>query len=404
MTKIAVDLTPLLPGGDNGGAKAFTLALLRALLALDRDDAWLLLTQAASHEELASLEGAKAKRACIVGDAAGSARGAAYSIARRATALLPDAAREGIGRRGYALNVAMKRRGAGDLLRREGVQLLFCPFTSPALREPGIPAVCTLYDLQFRQWPQLFAPEDRGQRAAAFEDARDHAAALAAISSFTREAAIAAGADAARVRVIPIRLPRALPAAADPAVMRRVGVHAGEYLFYPANFWPHKNHARLFQAFARAAELGLPPSTRLVCTGALAERERVARSIPPAVAGRVVFAGFVPDAELGQLLLQARALVFPSLHEGFGIPVAEAMAFGVPVACSGTSALPEVAGDAALFFDPVDVEAMARSLVALTVDEPLRQRLVAAGRARAMGQGDAAAMAREYRALFDACA
>ena len=403
MTKIAIDLTPLLPGGDNGGAKAFTLALLRALFALDREDTYLLLTQAASHDELAPLEGAKVRRVCVLGGTAGAVRGSAYALVRGATVLLPRGTREGIGRRGYAMNVAIKRRGAGDLLRREGVQLLFCPFTSPALREARIPTVCTLYDLQFRAMPELFRPEEHAQRAAAFEHARDHATALAAISAFTRAQAIAAGADAKRVHVIPIRLPRALPPAPDAAPLHRLGVQPGGYLLYPANFWPHKNHARLFRAFALAASRGLPAGTKLVCTGALGAREAMSASVPPAVAGRIVFTGFVPDEELSQWLLQARALVFPSLHEGFGIPVSEAMGFGVPVACSKGSALPEVAGDAALLFDPLDEAAMAGALVAIASDEALRRRLVEAGRVRARGQGDAADMAREYRALFDSC-
>ena len=403
MTKIAVDLTPLLPGGDNGGAKGFILALLDALAALGRDDEYLLLTQAASHEGLRAFERTRMRRVCVVGASASSARGAAYSLVRHGTRMLPRGAREAIGRRGYAMNVAMKRRGAAGLLAREGIELLFCPFTSPALREPGIPVVCTVYDLQFATLPHLFSPEDRAQRAAAFEDARDNAAALAAISSHTRDAAIAAGAEPRRVHVVPMRMPRPMPASADPSLLRREGVASGEYLLYPANFWPHKNHARLFQAFARASANGLPPGMRLVCTGALGERARAMRALPAEVASRIVFPGFVPDAELAQWLLQARALVFPSLHEGYGIPVSEAMGFGVPVACSNAGALPEVAGDAALLFDPTDLDAMSRAMVAIALDDELRGRLAANGRRRARDLGGPDTMAREYRALFDAC-
>jgi glycosyltransferase involved in cell wall biosynthesis len=402
VTTIAVDLTPLLPGGDNGGAKTFVLELLRALAALDARDRYVLLTQASSHDELAPLEGATVRRVKVLGGAAGSARGVAYAAARQVIRVLPGSVREGLGRRGYRANVAMKRSGAAGVLRREGVQLLFCPFTSPALREPGIPAVCTVYDLLFRAHPEFFAPEDRAQREAAFEDARENASALAAISDFTRAAVVDAGADPARVRTIRLRPPCVAPEAADPAPLRRETVERERYFLYPANAWPHKNHARLFTAFALACREGLPARMKLVCTGA-GLGETLARAVPPDVAARVVFPGFVPEAELAQWLLQARALVFPSLHEGFGLPVAEAMAFGVPVACSRATALPEVAGEAALLFDPEDPRDMAKALVALEGDAGLRARLVAAGRARAAALGTAREMALEYRALFDAC-
>lgn len=403
MTTIAVDLTPLLPGGDNGGAKAFTLELLRALAALDKRDRYVLLTQSASHDELASLEGDTMRRVRVLGGAAGSVRGVAYSAARKVVGVLPERGREALGRRGYRANVAMKRAGAAGVLKREGVELLFCPFTSPALREPGIPTVCTVYDLLFRAFPDFFAPEDRAQREAAFEDACANATALAAISDFTRGALVDAGVEPARTRTIRLRLPRPLPFAADPAPLRRGGVRQHGYFLYPANAWPHKNHARLLEAFALACREGLPADVKLVCTGTGAETLRM-RSVPPDVAARVVFTGFVPDAELGQWLLQALALVFPSLYEGFGLPVAEAMAFGVPVACSGAAALPEVAGDAALFFDPANTREISRAMVALASDDDLRTRLVAAGRARVATFGTARDMAREYRELFDTCA
>ncbi len=97
--------------------------------------------------------------------------------------------------------------------------------------------------------------------------------------------------------------------------------------------------------------------------------------------GDVRFTGYVSDVEKAVLMRGARAFAFPSLYEGFGLPVLEAQSAGVPVVCSNTSSLPEVAGDAALLVDPLDVPAIAMALSTALFDEPARARLSAAGRA-----------------------
>ena len=101
------------------------------------------------------------------------------------------------------------------------------------------------------------------------------------------------------------------------------------------------------------------------------------------VAGDVRFLGWIDPDELEGFYRAAACFVFPSLHEGFGLPVLEAMARGVPVACSNRSSLPEIAGDAAVTFDPERVEEIARALETLIVDPALAQRLREAGRQRA---------------------
>jgi glycosyltransferase involved in cell wall biosynthesis len=100
---------------------------------------------------------------------------------------------------------------------------------------------------------------------------------------------------------------------------------------------------------------------------------------------RVVFTGFIPDAELDGLMQRALFLVYPSLYEGFGIPVLEAMQVGTPVITSSTTAMPEVAGDAALLVDPHDLEAIASAMVRLSKDGALRRELSDKGKQRAKG-------------------
>jgi glycosyltransferase involved in cell wall biosynthesis len=143
---------------------------------------------------------------------------------------------------------------------------------------------------------------------------------------------------------------------------------------------------------------------RLVCTGAPGERrdalERAARQM--GLGAHVSFPGFVPQEEMQRLMAGATAVVFPSLYEGFGLPVIEAMAAGVPVACSNTTSLPEVADGAALLFDPRIPEQVAAAMVSLAGDAQLRERLIAAGRDRAREFADPDRMAREYWELLRA--
>jgi len=148
---------------------------------------------------------------------------------------------------------------------------------------------------------------------------------------------------------------------------------------------PHKNIERLLQAFARAAP-GLPHKLRIVgrVPGDGAHR-RWHAALPDSARPRVVFEGVVDDARLRALMARATALVMPSLYEGFGLPVLEAMAAGCPVVASRAGALPEVCGGAAAAtFDPRDVADMARAIqAAVSLDPAERQRIVELGRAHA---------------------
>jgi glycosyltransferase involved in cell wall biosynthesis len=142
---------------------------------------------------------------------------------------------------------------------------------------------------------------------------------------------------------------------------------------------PHKNATRLIEAFA------LVPQGVLVMPGYSTNHERELRErIDDAGLGaRIHLLGWVDDTLLDGLYRAADCFVFPSLAEGFGLPVLEAMIRGVPVACSNTTSLPEVAGDAALLFDPIDVEAIAISICRILEDRELAERMGRAGRERA---------------------
>ena len=159
----------------------------------------------------------------------------------------------------------------------------------------------------------------------------------------------------------------------------------------------------LFTAFELACKEGLDLDIKLVCTGAPGERQawlgEVARAMN--LENRILFPGYLSNTTLSELMSNSKGLVFPSLYEGFGIPVVEAMAAGIPVACSNTTSLPEVAGDAALLFDPRSPDQISRAIKSLFDDMELRDRLIRKGYIRSEEFSDLDRMAREYWELFE---
>ncbi|CAG4901900.1 glycosyltransferase family 4 protein [Paraburkholderia saeva] len=405
--RVAVDLTPVLPGGENGGAKIFVLDLLRQLAEMTPETQFILLTQAASHDELAALDRPNMQRTMVIGPvAANSARPRLKRLAARVSPRIPARARRVLSRIGYRLNTRLKRRGAAALLRGLGVDLLFCPFTAPTYCEPGIPTVCTIYDLQYKTYPEFFAPEDVAHRGQTFLDASRRATALAAISDYSRQSAIVHGElDPSRIRTIHLRMARRIaPETSEGTqVLDRLGLTSHRYLIYPANFWKHKNHEMLLTAFGMACSSGrLATDIKLVCTGAPGARQEWLMNAARAMnlGDRIIFPGYLPNSELSTLVSHCRGVVFPSLYEGFGLPVIEAMAASVPVACSNTTSLPEVAAEAAILFDPRVPDQIAEAMITLVGDEALRARLIHAGELRANEFSDSRRMANEYWDLF----
>ncbi|MEM8993640.1 MAG: glycosyltransferase family 1 protein [Acidobacteriota bacterium] len=179
------------------------------------------------------------------------------------------------------------------------------------------------------------------------------------------------------------------PVAPAREARRRVGDALGvtdPWMLYISRLeHPGKNHLRLIEAYERWADAHPGAGHRLVLAGAnWSGSEAVHRRIASSpYADRILATGFVGSELLHDLLDGADLLVFPSLYEGFGLPVLEAMAAGVPVACSDRSSLPEVAGDAALYFDPDDPASICAGVTAALADRAGRRRRVEAGRRRA---------------------
>lgn len=222
-----------------------------------------------------------------------------------------------------------------------------------------LPSVVTLQDLQHRDLPELFSRSQRIFRRFAYDRAAQRAPAVIVLSEFVRgRAQEQLELDPASVHVVPHGV--------DHKLFYPTEEPRQPFLLYPARPWKHKNHPRLLQAFADLRrEL---PELRLVLTGAGLER------LEPLPEG-VDRLGFVSADELASLYRRAACLVFPSMYEGFGLPLLEAMASGCPVAAAGAGAIPEVCGDAAVLFDPENVSAIENGVrEALGRADELRER------------------------------
>lgn len=244
---------------------------------------------------------------------------------------------------------------------------------------PRLRVVTTVHDLGFLHFPQAHTTFQNVYLRLSTWWATKSADTVIAISQATADDLYTfSGIAPDRVVVIPHGVSALFaPQAATPQAWSR-------YFLYVGTLQPRKNLARVIEAFAQAR---CHPDTHLLIagrTGWLSEPLQ-ALALQYGVANRVHFLGFVPDTQLPGLLASARAFVFPSLYEGFGMPVLEAMASGVPVITSTTSALPEVAGDAALLVDPTDVSAIAQAMTRIDTDDNLHAAYVTRGIHRARG-------------------
>jgi glycosyltransferase involved in cell wall biosynthesis len=227
------------------------------------------------------------------------------------------------------------------------------------LRRP-CPGVVTIHDLAFEVYPDDFGKRTGAKFRSVTPRAARSAERVITVSEFTRrDVCERYGVDPAKVRVVhngpSLAAGNGPPPAGEP------------YILGVGDLRAKKNWRRLAQAWRQA---GVPQ--RLVIAGGGEDEELRAMGVETP--------GYVPDAELDALMRGADLLVHPSLYEGFGLVVLEAMARGVPVAAANTTALPEAGGDAAVYFEPLDVDAIAGAIVE-ALDR--RQELAAAGRRHA---------------------
>jgi glycosyltransferase involved in cell wall biosynthesis len=269
-----------------------------------------------------------------------------------------------------------------------------------------LPALVTVYDCSFVRFPELCTPQVRAfgpaLRRAAARGVTFHTASQF-VADEIDELFGPGLRDAGRIAVVPLGVPRldAPPRLAD-AVATRVG--GSRYVLAIGTLEPRKNLHRLVAAFAPVA--AVDTEVKLVVAGkdgpARPAIDAALAALTPDVRKRVVLTGPVDDATRHALLRGATVVAYPSVYEGFGFPVLEAMACDVPVVTTRAGAIPEVAGDAAVLVAPDDVDALGTAIAALLSDDARRRELVTRGRARVeqfSWGATAAGLTAEYRAL-----
>jgi glycosyltransferase involved in cell wall biosynthesis len=321
---IVISLATLAPGR-MGGSERYARELLAAL----------------------ETEGTLKYEVLVPPDAVGSVgRLSAHPIGARSDSPRPVAfARAGLARRSVPRAVAVHY-----------------PLTVP-LPATGLLSVVTLHDVLHLDRPELVPRRVRLFRRWAYDHAARRADRVIVPSVFVRARAVELlGLDPARVRVVPHGI--------DHGLFQPGEAVREPFVLYPGRMWPHKNHSRLFAAWPIVRRER--PDLELILAGG----GHQSRVLPAGVRS----IGNVPDLELAALYRRAAALVFPSLYEGFGWPVLEAMASGCPVAAARGSAVDEVAAGAASMFAPESPEDLARAVLAAVADDG---DLVARGLSRA---------------------
>jgi glycosyltransferase involved in cell wall biosynthesis/2-polyprenyl-3-methyl-5-hydroxy-6-metoxy-1,4-benzoquinol methylase len=368
LRRVVIDLLPVLPGGENGGAKVMTLELIQYLSQMAPNCEFTLLTYARSHDELAPLDCRNVRRICLgqPGDGAPS----------------------------------------GSLLRELNADLLFCPFTLPIVFDPKVPVVSVVYDLQYLYYPQFFESREIQERDQSFRKACAVASKIVCISQYTRETVLDnSKLPPERLEIIPIVVPRRfkeISRASKENLLVSLNLTPERYLLYPANFWLHKNHEMLLTAFGMYLAAYPGSDLKLVLPGAPTPRgeQLMEATRRMGLSGAVVFPGYLRN-EMTVLLESCAAVIFPSLFEGFGMPLLEAMAAGKPLLVSNATSLPEVAGDAALFFDPRNPNDIVNAITRLETDPKLRINLAEKSSQRLNAFGGTDEMADRYLKLFD---
>ncbi|HEY2845489.1 MAG TPA: glycosyltransferase family 1 protein [Bryobacteraceae bacterium] len=341
MARIGINALYLIPGGV-GGTEIYLRELLIALAAIDSTHEYFVFTNLETHDDLVPKQANFHWKPQAV-----HARIRPARILWEQIILPVETAR-------YRLDV------------------LFNPgFTAPVLSPCR--QVTVFHDLQHKRHPEYFRWFDLPFWRLLLWAAAHRSQGLIAVSAAT-------AADLLRFYRIPKERVAVIAHGVEPAFSRLDRSRIDDYLLCVSTLHPHKNVPRLIRAYGREKR-----DYPLVLAGLrgfhAAAIEKLIREL--ALQDSVRVTGWVPRDELYRLYQLARAFIYPSTFEGFGMPVLEALAAGIPTACSDIPPLREVAGDAALFFDPLDEDALAAAMDRVMSDESLRTQLAHAGPSRA---------------------
>lgn len=272
------------------------------------------------------------------------------------------------------------------ILEERGVEVVHFPYQR--VFQTSLPNVFEPWDLQHRHYPEFFSEREIALREDLYPTACRQASLVVTATAWAKQDLVQQlGVEPTKIAVIPRGAGRTL---VENMSLERVHGLVAElglpprYILYPAKTWPHKNHQRLFRALARVRDTaGL--TVPLVCTAKpIPEHEAALRACMAACGldRQVIFTGYLNREQMTAVLRGAESLVFPSLFEGLGIPLLEAMEYGVPIASSHATCLPEIGGDAAWYFDPTSEEGIADAIRTLWMKSEVRLALRERGLAR----------------------
>jgi len=262
-----------------------------------------------------------------------------------------------------------------SIIDRNKIDIVHYPFSSIPAEDMELNSkiVLSIMDLQHEYLPELFSTKELKSRRAVFLKSAQKADIIISISDYTKKTIVEKfNIPEAKITTIPL-------AGDTSPTPKNVAGLPNDYMFFPAADWHHKNHMKLLEALGQLKNNGF--NGKLVLTG---HRSEKAEAIHTKIAklgltDDVIDLGSVSFDELAYVFSKAKMLIYPSRFEGFGIPPLEAMSIGLPVACSGTTSLPEIVGDAAEMFNPESVDEIVASILKVWDDKTYRAKLKAAG-------------------------
>ena len=274
-------------------------------------------------------------------------------------------------------------RGAGFENRLDDLGIDVVHFLLPVFLETGRPTLFNPFDLRHLRYPEHLTTQELDRRRRFYPTGCEQATIVDTLSMAVKDQLVGAY-DVDPGKVYPVPMGPALSPGDRAAESADVTDGLPDsFVLFPANLWPHKNHERLVEAIQRIEERS-GERVHLVCTGI-----RDTPEVPPEYrveavpdAPQVLDLGFVDAAALRALYRGSRMLVYPTLHEGGGLPVLEAWGFDTPVVCSDIPVLRERGGDAAVYFDPESVPEIADTIHEVWTDAARREELIERGRDR----------------------
>ena len=312
---------------------------------------------------------------------AAQARGLGGSLAVR-TRLVPSLVYHRLRRHGLRPPIPL------DLFKPEKPSLYFFPnyVGEPLFREPYVPVI---FDLGFLRYPRTLGGKEHLYLKRYVPRTLKRASHVVVISEcIKKELHRAYGLPLDKITVVHPAVDHSvfrpdLPSGERTSALARHGLEPG-YIFSLSTLEPRKNFPRLIEAYALLPD-GLQKQRSLVVAGGQGWKNRdiFAAIRRLGLESRIKFLGYIPEADRAPLMREAALFVLPSLYEGFGMPVLEAMACGTPVVTSARGALPEVGGEAVVYADPLDPESIGRGIRSVLENPDLREKLSAAGVARA---------------------